>query len=101
MAELCGAKVSGFFSESPILSQWGFWASFFANYVAMVTRIGKKSNSTPFPAEPHVLMYILRRWRKLCGSYYVPKFAGRLLLLLLSVPAMQSNGKTLIVIRHT
>merc|ERR1712212_1405022 len=37
-----------------------FLASFFANYVAMVTRNGNILNSTPFPAEPHVLMYILR-----------------------------------------
>jgi hypothetical protein len=40
----------------------------------MVTRIGKKVNSTPFPGEPHVLMYILRGWRKWCGTSYVPKF---------------------------
>ena len=62
----------------------------------MVTRIGKKRNSTPFPAEPHVLMYWLWVWRKPCGSYYAPKFARLLLLLekkismkFWSVPAMQ------------
>ena len=80
MAELCGAKVSGFFSESPILSQWGFWASFFANYVAMVTRIGKKSNSTPFPAEPHVLMYILPGFCQPCGRNNETKFCGKNIL---------------------
>ena len=63
----------------PILSEWGFLASFFANYVATVPRIGKKSNSTPFPAEAHVLMYILRRWCKSCGTYYVPNFVAKLI----------------------
>ena len=43
----------------------------------MVRRIGTKGNSTPFPAEPHVLMYILRGWRKLCGTSYVPKFCEK------------------------
>ena len=42
--------------------------TFFGDYVAMVTPIGKKSNRTPFPTEPHVLMYVLRGWRKRCGT---------------------------------
>ena len=71
MRQLLRAEVS------PILSQWGFLASFFANYVAMVTRNGNILNSTPFPAEPHVLMYILRGVFQPCGSYYEPNFAGR------------------------
>ena len=48
--------------------------TFFADYVAMVTPIRKKSNSTPFPAEPHVLMYIFCGWRKWCGTSYAPNF---------------------------
>ena len=73
----------GFFLFSPIESQWGFLTSFFANHVAIVTRIGKKSNSTPIPAEPLVLMYILRGLCKPCGSFCEPKFVGTLLRLLL------------------
>ena len=39
----------------PIDFQWGAFASFFANYVATVTRFGKKNNSRSFSDEPHVL----------------------------------------------
>jgi hypothetical protein len=66
---VCERKILEFdFLHCPIISQWGQLSVVFADYVAMVTRIGMKVNRTPFPAEPHVLMYILHGWRKWCGT---------------------------------
>ena len=62
------------FCFRPIDFQWGFSASFFANYVAIVTRNGQKRYSTSIPAEPHVLMYILRGLCKPCGRNNASKF---------------------------
>ena len=62
----------------PIDFQWGFFASFFANYVATVTRFGKKSNSRSFPAEPHVLMYILPGFCQPCGRNNAALFCGKI-----------------------
>ena len=59
------------------ISHYKSMGTFFGDYVAMVTPIGKKSNRTPFPTEPHVLMYILRGWRKWCGTSSVPNSCKR------------------------